>query len=170
MPLVWVETVEADWRRMPEVDELLWEVLYRDFSVPVEGPWRHAGAHGVLAVALAEDGRLFGSARLMDGGEGEPLQLRQLAVRQSARGFGLGHALLLALEEAAADQAAPAVWLNARDTAYGFYEREGYRFAGETFVSDLTGIPHRRMEKDLAGWRCISCRPKRAGIWLSPTV
>lgn len=166
MPGIWIEIVPDDWPLLQAVDELLYEVLYRDFGVPWLGPWRHTGPHGVLAVAAAEDGRVFGAARLVHGAEGEPQQVRQLAVRGSARGHGVGHALLATLEDAATERAARVIWLNARENAYGFYQREGYGFAGDTFVSELTRIPHRRMAKELTSWRCISCRHKRPGIWV----
>ena len=53
------------------------------------------------------------------------------------------------LEDVAAAEGADEVWLHARDTAFGFYERLGYVPEGEIFVSELTGIPHRTMRKRL---------------------
>ncbi len=54
-----------------------------------------------------------------------------------------------ALERTAAGQGASQVWLNARDTAIDFYLRLGYAPFGESFVSELTGIPHIGMRKAL---------------------
>lgn len=168
MPNVSVEFVPADWARLADVDHQLFEVLYRDFGVPPEAPWRHTGDHGTLAVAITDDGQVVGSARLLADG-GPQRQVRQLAVAEHARGLGIGRVLVEALEEAAVFQQATSIQLNARECAYDFYLRLGYDFDGDTFISELTGIPHRRMVKDLSGWRCIACRKKRPFIWLEPT-
>lgn len=167
MPNVSVQLVEPGWEHLDQVERQLFEVLYRDFGVEPVGPWRHTGEHGALAVAVSEDERVVGSARLLAGG-GSERQIRQLAVAEDARGLGIGRALVGALEEVAVAEHAEYVWLNARDCAYDFYLRLGYVFDGDTFVSGLTGIPHRRMVRDLRGWRCIACRRKRPAIWLPP--
>jgi predicted GNAT family N-acyltransferase len=54
-----------------------------------------------------------------------------------------------AIERIAAEQGACDLWLNARHSAFGFYEALGWRFDGEPFDSELTGIPHRLMRKRL---------------------
>lgn len=170
MPSVWIEFPPADWRRLTELDEQLYEVLYRDFSVAETDGWRHNGEFGTLAVAVADDGSLYGSGRLLASEDDDVRQIRQLAVVESARRFGVGRALVSTLEQVAASQGAVSAWVNARDSAYDFYERLGYQFAGDTFTSELTGIPHRKMVKQLSGWRCVSCRRHRAGIWLPTTA
>jgi len=76
--------------------------------------------------------------------------VRQVAVSASARRRGIGHALMAELERVAAKTGAPELWLQAREHAFGFYERLGYIPEGEIFVSGLTGIPHRTMRKRLA--------------------
>jgi predicted GNAT family N-acyltransferase len=53
------------------------------------------------------------------------------------------------VEEIAAEQSAEDVWLLARESAMGFYESIGYRAQGPVIVSELTGIPHRRMSLSL---------------------
>ena len=54
------------------------------------------------------------------------------------------------LEQLAAAQGATEVWLNSRHSAYGFYERLGYLAEGDEYDSELTGIRHRLMRKQLA--------------------
>lgn len=158
--------VPADWERLDEVSTLLYETLYRGHGVAIDAPWRHEGEHGTLAVAIGEDGVLYGSARLLGAAGDASRQLRQLAVVRAARGHGVGRSLVHLLEEVAATEGAREVWLNARDTAYAFYRRIGYRFVGEEFVSELTHMPHRRMSKDVRGWRCLACRNGGAAIWV----
>lgn len=129
------------------VERLLYEVLYRDFGVACDGPWRHAGASGDLLVA-DRGGSIVGTVHLLDPGARER-RLRQLAVRPEARGRGVGCALVRKAELVALRAGADAVILNARDTAWAFYERMGYGFTGGVFTSELTGIAHRPMRRDL---------------------
>jgi predicted GNAT family N-acyltransferase len=134
------------------VYDLLYDVLYRDFGVDPDSDWRHLDADSIYAVAASAHGGFLGVARLMPAGEApESRQLRQLAVAHETRRSGVGRALVHALERQSAEQGAREVWLNARESAFGFYERLGYEFDSEVFVSELTGIPHRRMRKDVSG-------------------
>lgn len=166
MPTVWTRLVPADWDRLEEVATLLYETLYRAHGVAIDAPWRHEGEHGALAVAIGEDGAVYGSARLLGAAGDASRQLRQLAVVPAARGHGVGRSLVHLLEEVAASEGAREVWLNARDSAYTFYERIGYRFVGDEFVSELTRTPHRRMSKDVGGWRCAACRKGKTAVWV----
>lgn len=135
------------WERAGELRALLFAELYRDFGVAEESDWMQASPGDTVAVTLDADGELLGAARLLGAtGEAER-QARQVAVASSAQGRGVGAALMAAVERRAADEGANAVWLHARDTAIAFYERHGYECVSETFVSELTGIPHRTMRK-----------------------
>lgn len=72
---------------------------------------------------------------------GEPSwQLRGMAVDPTRRGLGTGSQLLAFLEE---DQARD-LWCNARVTAAGFYQKNGWRRVGDPF--DIPGVgEHFRM-------------------------
>lgn len=144
--------MEPSFQELPadqRVRDLLYDVLYGDFGVARDAEWLHAEDGGVFALATAPDASLLGVIRLMPATGEASRQLRQLAVAADARGRGVGAALVIAMERRARTEGATEVWLHARDSAYGFYERLGYRFAGDTFVSALTGIPHRTMRKAL---------------------
>ena len=52
-------------------------------------------------------------------------------------------------EQRVADQGIGRVGLAARNLAYGFYERCGYSYFGDEYISPLTHIPHRHMSKEL---------------------
>ncbi|TLM88636.1 MAG: GNAT family N-acetyltransferase [Actinobacteria bacterium] len=132
-----------------EVRELVYRVLYRDFGVGEDAEWYHADEGDVLALAYGSEGELLGSARLLAAAGDAERQVRQVAVDPAASGRGIGRSLMHALEAHAASEGASAVWLHARDTAIPFYERLGYECVSETFVSNLTGIPHRTMRKTL---------------------
>jgi GNAT superfamily N-acetyltransferase len=150
-----IEFVSPGWDRFDEVLELSFAVLYEPFGVswPREASpgagWLHP-AHGThVVVAIAEDGALLGSARLLPAAGDRERQVRQVAVSADARRLGVGRALMLVLEAKAVEEGAFETWLNSRDTAYGFYESLGYELHGDEFVSAVTGIPHRAARKQL---------------------
>lgn len=144
-----VDFIDEGWIRYRAVRALIYDVLYRDFGVPEESDWLHPAEYDTHAVALCGF-KIAGTARLLgDPAEGR-LQLRQVAVSPEFQGTGVGRQLVEALEEWAREHGASEIWLNARDSAFPFYERLGYAYDGELFVSELTRIPHRPMRKSLA--------------------
>ena len=96
---------------------------------------------------LAEDeGRLVGTARLRDGGQGKA-KAERVAVLEEQRGRGTGRALMRALEEAAREAGFREVVLAAQVSAIPFYERLGYEAYGEPFFE--ARIEHRYMRLPL---------------------
>jgi len=151
-----VQFVSQEWARTGELIDLSYRVLYRPFGLALptgeaatNAEWMHPGPDTTIAVALAETGTLLGGARLLPAPGDPSRQVRQVAVVPDARGMGAGRALMLALEERALAEGAREVWLNARNSAYGFYGRLGYEVFGEEFISEVTGIPHTGMRKQL---------------------
>jgi len=141
-----VDFVDEGWIRYKAVGRLIYEVLYREFGVPEDGDWHQPAEEDVQVAALCGFA-LAGSARLVTGPDKKSAQLRQVAVAPEFRGRGVGRALVQELESWARGAGFVEVWLNARDSAFEFYERLGYEYTGELFTSELTGIPHRRMRK-----------------------
>jgi len=94
--------------------------------------------------ALAFDGRgvAVGTGRLLPDGH-----IGRMAVLRSARGAGVGAALLRALMAAARDRGLREVRLNAQTHALPFYERFGFTAQGDEF--DDAGIAHRAMRCSL---------------------
>lgn len=142
-----VELVGRDWPHMDRVDRLVYETLYKTVGIAADDPWHEETPEAVWAVAVAGE-RLLGSALLL-GKPGEDRQLRQVAVEPATQGLGVGRALVESLERRAADEGSHRVFLYARESAFGFYERLGYEFESDVFRSQLTGIPHRTMAKRL---------------------
>lgn len=144
-----IELVTHDWPRFDDVLDLSYDILYGPFGVEREGDWYHPANGSVFAVALDEKSGLAGTARLLpDTGDGTR-QVRQVVVRPELRRCGIGHALMHALERRAAADGATSLTLHAREEAIGFYERMGYKPEGTIYVSELTGIAHRTMRKQL---------------------
>jgi GNAT superfamily N-acetyltransferase len=76
-------------------------------------------------------------------------QVRGMATRGDVVRRGVGHALLEhALSALRAEDGPRLLWCNARTTALGFWEREGWTVASEIF--DIPGVgPHRVMRRTL---------------------
>ncbi len=74
-------------------------------------------------------------------------RIRQMATQTDCQGMGIGRELMLQVEKKLLESGATGLALNARVSAKGFYEKLGYRVAGDEFV-EVT-VPHVRMEKEL---------------------
>ncbi len=74
-------------------------------------------------------------------------KLRQMAVQNSVQGKGIGFTMMTFAENVARDRGYKKMIMHARKTAIGFYEKLGYKTAGEEFM-EVT-LPHYVMEKRL---------------------
>ena len=72
-----------------------------------------------------------------EAGEGQ-WRVRGMAVLPAAQGTGGGRLLLTACVDHARSEGGQIVWCNARSSACGFYERNGFHSVGDPF--DLPGI------------------------------
>jgi len=96
---------------------------------------------------LAErDGVPLGTARLRITDQGEA-RAERVAVREAARGSGLGAKIMLLLHETARKRGHNEVVLHAQVPVIPFYERLGYRAEGPVFMD--CEIPHRTMRLPL---------------------
>jgi predicted GNAT family N-acyltransferase len=143
---------EAD---MPAVRAVRLEVFVEEQQVPVELEYDELDATSVHVLARAEDGTPLGTGRLIHGpqalaatGREGRVLLGRLAVRQPARGTGLGAALVRVIEAQGREHGGVELELHAQVQALGFYERLGYVAFGEEYPD--AGIPHRSMVKRLA--------------------
>ncbi|GAA3246625.1 GNAT family N-acetyltransferase [Streptomyces lavendulae] len=130
------------------------DVFVVEQSVPESIEYDAYDAVAVHVLAVGPDGEALGTGRLLHGPEalaktGSPEigSLGRLAVRKSARGLGVGVALVRAIEAEAAGLGLTAVDLGAQTHAMGFYERLGYVAYGPEFQD--AGIPHRSMRRSL---------------------
>lgn len=76
--------------------------------------------------------------------------LRQMATDERHRGEGLGAKIVELAVHHVRGQGAELLWCNARETAVGFYRRQGFVVHGEVFTDERHTIPHRRMHRELA--------------------
>lgn len=99
-----------------------------------------------MLIAAFEDDDILGCCMLVEEKPGT-LRLRQMAVLNDLQGKGIGRALMNFAENLARDQGYKIMSMHARKNAVGFYEKMGYKVAGNEFL-EVT-IPHYVMEKKL---------------------
>ncbi len=99
-----------------------------------------------ILIGAFDEGRILGCCILKPEGEGQ-IRLRQMAVRNNLQGKGVGQQIMRFAELVARDKGYRKLTMHARDTAIGFYEKQGYKKMGDMFL-EVT-IPHHKMEKFL---------------------
>jgi predicted GNAT family N-acyltransferase len=101
-------------------------------------------AHCEHVLAWNEGGEPVGTGRIDFAAGGK---VGRVAVLGSARGTGVGTALMEKLHELAAARRIARVWCNAQVSAVPFYVGLGYRIVSDVFQE--ADIDHVRMEHDL---------------------
>jgi predicted GNAT family N-acyltransferase len=133
----------ADWvRDQPALREIRRAVFIVEQKVPEALEWD--GIDGDCRHVIAENaaGEPIGCARLLADGH-----IGRVAVLASARGQGVGDALLERMIALASELGHRRVVVNAQTHALAFYARHGFAAFGPEF--DDAGIPHRAMERRL---------------------
>ncbi len=99
-----------------------------------------------MLIAAFEEEDILGCCMLVEENP-QTVRLRQMAVLNDLQGKGIGRALMNFAENIARDQGYKILAMHARKNALGFYEKMGYKVAGDEFL-EVT-IPHYLMEKQL---------------------
>jgi len=127
---------------------LRWTVFVEEQGVrPSDELDAHDRAGAIHALASL-DGVPCGAGRVILTGPSEA-KIERMAVIDDLRGQGVGRALLQFLEGEARRRGVTKLTLFAQVHARPFYQKAGYSAVGPTF-DDGTGIPHVRMEKNVA--------------------
>jgi predicted GNAT family N-acyltransferase len=121
------------------------EVFVEEQGVPLDLEIDEHDDEAVHIVAL-DDGRIVGTCRVLKAGE--QAKFGRLVVARSARGRGIGAALLEDAERRAREMGATCMVLAAQTSAVGLYDRAGYTARGDVYLD--AGIEHVTMEKPLA--------------------
>lgn len=116
------------------------EVFVVEQGVPAEIERDALDAVCRHAIARDAGGRVIATGRLLPDGH-----IGRMAVLRTARGAGVGGAVLQALIAEAARRGLREVALNAQTHALAFYRRHGFEAVGEVFME--AGIPHRAMRR-----------------------
>ena len=125
--------------------ELRWRVLRMPWGQPSGSERDELDAAATHVAGFDEVKRLVCVGRLhaVETGVG---QVRYMAVEESLRGLGLGQAVLDELERLAKRQGISEIVLDARESAVGFYRRNGYEAVGEGHVL-FDEVRHSKMKK-----------------------
>ena len=99
-----------------------------------------------ILVGAFEDDKILACC-LLTQTDPETVRLRQMAVKNNQQGKGIGHSMILFAETLARDKGYKKLMMHARDSAIGFYEKQGYKTMGDQFIE--VSIPHHVMEKIL---------------------
>ena len=99
-----------------------------------------------MLIAAFEEEDILGCCMLVEENP-QTVRLRQMAVLNDLQGKGIGRALMNFAENIARDQGYKILAMHARKNAIGFYEKMGYKVAGDEFL-EVT-IPHYLIEKQL---------------------
>jgi predicted GNAT family N-acyltransferase len=138
----------------PETEEewnsyfsLRYEVLRKPWDQPESSTKDDSEERSVHWLITDETGNAIAAGRLQLNSESEG-QIRSMAVRTDAQGWGLGSMLIDVIEIEAARRNLKTIVLDAREPAVGFYLKHGYEITGESYL--LFGqIPHKAMKKVL---------------------
>lgn len=99
-----------------------------------------------LLIAAFDEDEILGCCVLTEM-EPATVRLRQMAVKNNLQGKGIGQAVLSFAETLARAKGYKKMVMHARDSALGFYERNGYIIVGDQF--EEVSLPHHSMEKRL---------------------
>jgi len=142
MGLKQIDHGSADYFKMVELrNEVLRKPLGLNFTEE-----ELANEHQDILIAAFDDDEMVGCCMLCKENN-ERIKLRQMAVHENVQGKGLGAAILNFAENIARDKGYKTIFMHARETAVGFYEKLGYQINSEVF--NEVNIPHYVMEKTL---------------------
>ncbi|MES2105158.1 MAG: GNAT family N-acetyltransferase [Pseudomonadota bacterium] len=129
----------GDWSSLQkDAQAIRYEVFVVEQKIPAELEWDVKDAECLHAVAYDAQQQALGTGRLLPDGH-----IGRMAVRASARGQGVGVAILQALMQQARQRGDAEVKLNAQISAEAFYQRNGFVRAGAVY--EEAGIQHLHM-------------------------
>jgi predicted GNAT family N-acyltransferase len=139
----------ADWARDHEVlSQIRYTVFVREQGVPPEIEIDEADSdisRVIHVIARNAAGEAIGTARLII--EGQLPRIGRMAVLRSARGTGVGTAILEFLCDEAKRRGFSVAMLHSQTHATPFYYKQGFLSHGNVFTE--AGIPHQEMRRAL---------------------
>jgi predicted GNAT family N-acyltransferase len=119
------------------------EVFVGEQGVTLEGDRDGRDEEAIQLIAIAEDGAVAGTCRVLV--DGEHARFGRLCVHRDHRRRGLARTLLTEAEREARAAGCSSIGLHAQTDALALYVDAGYAPYGERF--DEEGIEHQGMEK-----------------------
>lgn len=142
MALKQIDHGSAEYEKMIALRD---EILRRPLGLAFSAEDLEKEKHDILVAAFDEE--ILLACCLLTEIDPQTVRLRQMAVRPNQQGKGIGQTLIVFAETLARDKGYKKLMMHARDTAVGFYEKQGYKVCGDQFI-EVT-IPHFEMEKRL---------------------
>ena len=139
------DLIEHGSREYEETVALRDEVLRKPLGLSYD-PAELAGEKDSFQFALSEGTELVACLVLKPLDE-RCIKMRQLAVRESYQGKGVGRELVNYAESFAKGRGNEEIVLHAREMVRGFYEKLGYEAEGDSFIE--VGLHHLAMRKKL---------------------
>ena len=125
---------------------LRWRILRAPWGKP-EGSEKDTIETECIHIMVCIDEKILGVGRLQFNSENEA-QIRYMAVEKEHEGKGIGTQVVNALEEKARAHNIKTIKLEARETAVGFYKKQGYELQEKTCLL-FNSIQHYRMQKNI---------------------
>lgn len=130
---------EAEWiTEQAQISAIRQQVFVVEQHVPPELEWDGLDETATHLLAVAEDGKPVGCARILIGAS-----IGRMAVLASWRGQGVGWALLQTAIEYCRREGWLHIEVSAQTHAIPFYEKAGFQVSGEEYMD--AGILHRAM-------------------------
>ncbi|MDR5171802.1 GNAT family N-acetyltransferase [Methylobacillus flagellatus] len=131
---------QADWESdQTQISAIRQQVFIDEQHVPAELEWDGLDETALHLLAVAEDGKSIGCARILSDGS-----IGRMAVLQAWRRQGVGQALLQAAIESCRQNGWFDIHVSAQTHALAFYEQAGFHGVGEEYMD--AGIPHQAMK------------------------
>ena len=134
-------------KQLQQYYELRWKVLCAPWNQPRNISRDSSDETSTHMMAINTRQQPLGVGRLHFNAPGDA-QIRFMAIDTNNQNKGIGAALLAALEKKAGTLGARQIKLNSRETALGFYIKNGYVAEGPGHVL-FDCIPHVKMRKIL---------------------
>jgi N-acetylglutamate synthase-like GNAT family acetyltransferase len=142
MPIKQIDHGTKEYKQMVELRN---EILRKPLGLTFDPKELDKEKHDILIAALEED-KMLGCC-LLTKVDNQCVRLRQMAVQNNLQGKGIGATMMNYAENVARDAGYNKIIMHARKTTTPFFEKLGYKIAGDEFV-EIT-IPHYIMEKRL---------------------
>ena len=125
-------------RELARIRELRYEILRKPHGMPISSAIFPGDENeSTIHVLVISEARLVGCATLYVDGS-DAMQLRGMAVAIDWQRRGIGHLMGETIKNLAISQE-KTMWCNARSSAIGFYERQGWVKSGSFFDVPVIG-------------------------------
>ena len=138
--------------KQPETDsefaryyDLRWRILRAPWQQPAGSEKDDIETTCHHVIVCTDSGDIVGVGRLQFNSATEA-QIRYMAVEPAHEGRGIGTQIVAALEAIAAENERRMIVLDARESAVGFYQKQGYAVTAKSHLL-FGSIQHYRMEK-----------------------